>query len=191
MKSIDIIRLIENDTMRMNILRDVASLGLPDWWIGAGFVRNCVWDYLHGYKVSSPLNDVDVIYFDMSDFTAQEAVLESTPREDNYQELLRKKNSNVMWSVTNQARMHIFHNDQQYQSSEDALAHWVETATCIGVRLNKDNTLELIAPYGLDDLTQLIVRPTPYHKDNLDEFYNRIEKKKWLTLWAKLHVVEK
>ncbi|WRQ77412.1 nucleotidyltransferase family protein [Pseudomonas saxonica] len=30
----------------------VRSLNLPDCWIGAGFLRNAVWDYLHGRSPS-------------------------------------------------------------------------------------------------------------------------------------------
>ncbi len=36
--------VIESDQAAMRVLRATADLGLPDWWIGAGFVRNRVWD---------------------------------------------------------------------------------------------------------------------------------------------------
>ena len=38
-----------NDPMRMNALYAVQALELNDGWIGAGFVRDAVWDHLHGY----------------------------------------------------------------------------------------------------------------------------------------------
>ncbi len=49
---------------RLAMLRTVADLDLPDAWIAAGAVRNAVWDALHGYRRSTPLNDVDVVWFD-------------------------------------------------------------------------------------------------------------------------------
>src|SRR5687767_8924179 len=51
----------------MSALEAVRSLRLNSWCIGAGAVRNLVWDHLHGYKVPSSLSDVDVAYFDESD----------------------------------------------------------------------------------------------------------------------------
>jgi hypothetical protein len=58
--------LIKTDKGRMQILAYAKELGLPDCWVAAGFVRNMVWDYLHGFP-STPLNDIDVIFFDRSD----------------------------------------------------------------------------------------------------------------------------
>jgi len=60
----DILNLIKKDKWMMNILKIVKDLNLPDWWIGAGFVRNKVFDYLHEYKKRTKLNDTDIIYFD-------------------------------------------------------------------------------------------------------------------------------
>ena len=39
---------------------------LPDWFVGAGAIRNTVWDYLHGYTVPTPLADVDVAFLGRS-----------------------------------------------------------------------------------------------------------------------------
>lgn len=55
--------LIQADPERMPLLKTVAALALPDCYIAAGFVRNMVWDYLHDYD-ATPLNDVDVVFFD-------------------------------------------------------------------------------------------------------------------------------
>ena len=51
----------------MEQLRAVRSLALPDWCIAAGFLRNRVWDHLHGIAPARPPVDIDVIYFDASD----------------------------------------------------------------------------------------------------------------------------
>ncbi len=58
-----IIQWIEQDEMRMLALRTARQLTLNDWCLAAGFVRNLIWDRLHGFSHSSPLNDIDVIYF--------------------------------------------------------------------------------------------------------------------------------
>jgi len=35
-----------------------------------------------------------------------------------------------------------------FASSLEALSHWVEVPTCIGVRLTRDGEFEWLAPYG-------------------------------------------
>tara|TARA_R110002167_G_scaffold302670_1_gene506967 strand:- start:258 stop:437 length:180 start_codon:yes stop_codon:yes gene_type:complete len=56
-----IIRLIGHDNVHVKALKNVASLSLPQCYIAAGFIRNLVWDSLHGKQIPTPLNDVDVI----------------------------------------------------------------------------------------------------------------------------------
>src|SRR5690349_2739285 len=81
------------------LLSHVESLGLPDGWIGAGFIRNAVWDVLHGRPIDiSHLNDVDVIFFD-PDAAGRE-------RESELECRLRAIAPGTLWSVKNQARMH-------------------------------------------------------------------------------------
>jgi len=40
----DISKIIEADDWMMDVLRAAEKLQLPDWWIGAGFLRNKIWD---------------------------------------------------------------------------------------------------------------------------------------------------
>ncbi len=61
----ELIELIENDILMIDILKIVRGLEVNDCWVGAGFVRNKVWDEKHEMK-RTELNDVDVIYFDKS-----------------------------------------------------------------------------------------------------------------------------
>jgi hypothetical protein len=184
----DIALLIKNDDWMMEVLGVAKTLDLPDWYIGAGFIRSKVWDTLHGYSKRTSLPDVDVIYMDKADFTADEADKESTKAEILYESRLQKLMPNVKWSVTNQARMHLFHNAKPYKSSEEALGEWVETATCVGVRLDKNNQLILSTPRGIDDLVNLILRPVSKGPDNVALFRQRIKDKKWLEKWPKLRV---
>lgn len=176
----DILNLIREDKWMMEVLKTANFLNLPDWMIGAGFVRNKVWDHLHGFeKEEVDTNDIDLIYYDPDNL--EESI------ENEYDEKLKNK-FDADWSTKNQARMHLKYNRDQYKSSRDALSHWVETATCIAVKL-EDGELKLIAPHGIDDLVNLIVRPSPYFFDKLDIFRNRIESKNWLEKWPNLKVV--
>lgn len=166
-----------------HLLRDlemVQEMDLPQWWIAAGYVRNYVWDHLHGYPERTPLNDVDVIYFDPND------IREDT--EKRYEHQIQKKLDVYHWSFKNQARMHIRNREQPYKSVEDAMKRWPETVTAIGISLNNNQNIEIIAPHGLNDLFDLVVRKSPWFADE-SYFYTRINNKKWLDQWPDLKVI--
>ncbi|NAZ71505.1 hypothetical protein GL180_16975 [Vibrio toranzoniae] len=38
-------------------------LGLPQFYVAAGFVRNLAWEHLDGYASPTSLNDIDMIFF--------------------------------------------------------------------------------------------------------------------------------
>ncbi len=59
-----IVDLIRKDPIRLEALECVCQLELPQCYIAAGFVRNLVWDSLHHNVTLTPLNDIDVIFFD-------------------------------------------------------------------------------------------------------------------------------
>ncbi|MDP3487559.1 MAG: nucleotidyltransferase family protein, partial [Bacillota bacterium] len=61
--------IIRQDCRLMTILQAAQEVNLPEWYIGAGVIRNTVWDYLHGYPGKSPLRDIDLAYFDSSDLS--------------------------------------------------------------------------------------------------------------------------
>ena len=171
----ELIASSENDPWMIRILAHVRSLNLNDCWIGAGFVRNKIWDEKHGLSRSN-LNDIDVIYFDK---------INPAPAIDKEIELrLDKLDKTVNWSVKNQARMHIRNGHKPYQNTTEAISYWPETATAVAIRLTNNNKVECIAPHGLHDLFHLIVQPTPGF--NLKTYQERIARKQWSKRWNKL-----
>ncbi len=65
---------------------------------------------------------------------------------------------------------------------------WPETATAVGARLDEAGSLQIVCPYGLDDLFGLTVRRSPLFAD-AEAFRRRIETKKWLDKWPLLKVI--
>ena len=177
-----ITEVISDSPRHMEVLRTVRRFGLPDWMIGAGFVRNAIWDRLHGFELFTTLADIDVIYFD--------SMHTSTSHERAIENKLIKALSGLPWSVRNQARMHVQNNDRAYTSSEDAVGHWLETPTCIAIRLENDDNLNVVAPHGLEDLLCLDVRPTPSGLRKPDTYDQRILMKDWKRLWLKLQIYQ-
>lgn len=161
-------------------LRCIQALHLKDGWVAAGYVRNQVWDYLHGFHERTPLNDIDVIYFDETDT--------SRKQEQHFEMRLRRCHGNLNWSVKNQARMHLRNQAQPYTSIEDAVKRWPETATAVGIRLNSQDEMEVLAPYGLEDLFSLKIRKSPFFMDHA-YFLRRVYSKGWTDQWSKLQLV--
>ncbi len=172
--------LIRNDAWTITILETVRSLNLPDWAIGAGFIRALVWDHLSG-KAKTQLDDIDILYFDPAQLSQQQ--------ERKYEQALQEQKPDVPWSVKNQARMHLRNNTPPYKNTEDAMRFWLETPTAVAVRLEKDGALTLLAPFGLDDLFDMIIRPTPAGQEKMDQFEERLRIKPWLSQWPDIRVV--
>ena len=233
----DIARLIRGDEWMMETLRAAHALNLPDWWIGAGFLRNKVWDAVstkeattsihHGtdaaehpasssspntdsVSVSTPTRDVDLVYFNKENVA---------PEVDwAYDEEMKAKYPFAEWEVRNQARMHYVNDFAPYASAAEGISYWIETATCVAVKLvekspetyNADlaaNTtvadgedtcngkllqFEFLFCHGVEDLLGLVARPTVRFREGklLELFHQRVEKKQWRERWPQLVVEE-
>ena len=182
-----IARIIAEDAVAMEQLRAVRSLGLPDWCIAAGFVRNRVWDHLHGYACPTPVADVDVAFFDPDDLRRE--------REEAIERELFTLRGDVPWDVKNQAAVHCWYETvfgvavPPLTSIEDAVSSWPETATCVAVRLQTDGDLLVLAPHGLDDLFQLLLRWNP-RRSTLELFRRRVREKEIERKWPRVRILE-
>ncbi|MDD1014967.1 nucleotidyltransferase family protein [Pseudomonas rubra] len=175
-------QIISTDTRRWQLLDVVRRLDLPDCWIGAGFVRNAVWDHLHERRPSPLTGDVDVIWFDPDRADHGE--------DQRLEAALRTLAPGIDWSVKNQARMHSRNGDSPYGSSAQAMSFWCETATAIAVRRTAAGVCEVSAPLGLDDLFELLLRPSRrFVVDKRQVYEERIAAKAWLSKWPKLRCV--
>jgi hypothetical protein len=167
-------------------LRAARELDLGSWCIGAGAVRNLVWDALHGHALPSALADVDVAYFDADDL--------SPGRDAALQRRLSERLPATPWEVTNQAAVHrwfegVFgHPVPALASLADAVASWPEYATCVGVTLHADDSVGILAPHGLDDLFGCVVRRNPA-RASLETYRERVAAKNYPARWPGVTVV--
>ncbi len=178
--------LLGAEAWRRQALAAVAALGLPDCWIGAGFVRSPVWDRLHGFETATPLDDVDIIYFDPLCLDPDVETLHEARLAARGPKLPWPQ---TRWSVTNQARMHLEKGEPPYTSSADALSYWLETPTAVAARLGADGEIEILAPFGLDDLFAMVMRPTPYARARQpDDYRARVARKGWGDKWPRVRL---
>ena len=174
--------IIAQDPVGMEQLRAARTLALPDWCIAAGFVRNRVWDYLHGIVPPRPPADIDVLYYDAADLSKE--------REAVYEQRLQALLPGLPWQVRNQARMHEPKDLPPHRDTADAMTYWLETVTAVGVRLEADDRLTVVAPLGTDDLLGLCCRPTAFGRRRRHEYEARITTKRWRELWPKVRFLE-
>jgi hypothetical protein len=176
--SLEIAKFLECQPLILSILKQVEASLIEDCWVGAGLIRNAVWNHLHGRPVELfSDSDVDVVYCDPSDTTPE--------RDVNIEKQLFGENADIPWSVHNQARMHDRNGDAPYRNTEDAIRFWPETATAIAARF-RDSAVEVLAPHGVEDLVNVIVRPTPAFVQRQSIYGVRISSKDWARRWPGL-----
>ncbi|MCP3029335.1 nucleotidyltransferase family protein [Halobacillus sp. A5] len=154
------------------------------YYIGAGCITQSVWNYLSSYPQGYGIGDIDIVYHDKTDLSGRE--------ESLIEGHLRQQLNYLPFSidVTNEARVHLWYEDKfhkpvnPYQTVEEAINTWPSTASSIGIK--KQNGRYLVyAPYGVDDLFHMIVRPNK--KIVTKEVYEQ-KALKWKKRWPKLRI---
>jgi hypothetical protein len=183
----DLRGVLAGNAFFMAILRAVRAVDLPHGCVGAGVVRSLVWDVLHDRPEWTMRGDVDVAYFDGADL--------SEPSQAAYLARLQDLEPDVPWEVVNQAGVHLWYERHfgfavpPFANLEEAIATWPEYATCVAVRLTADDRLDIVAPWGLDDLFSMTVRHNPA-RASFAEYLRRVQTKQYAEHWPKVTVVE-
>jgi uncharacterized protein len=140
------------------VLPSISKAGLPDCWLAGGAVRNTVWKALYGQGCQLGIKDFDVVFFDRQGDRGQE-----TTAKTQLEECFPKEN----FDVKNQASFGVWRPwRMSFTSTAHGVSHWLHTATAVGVRLVGEGEFEILAPYGLADLFDGIIRPTPANLNN-------------------------
>ena len=151
----------------MSVLETVRSLDLPDWLIFSGAVYQPVLNHLTGRDPDYGIKDYDLAYFDASDisYDAEDVVIRKVaaalpaPLRD-------------LVETRNQARVHVWFESKfgepyaPLSCSAEALDRFVSATFAVGVRIDRGGRLTIIAPFGLDDLFALRMRPNPTRRTN-------------------------
>ena len=178
--------IIRNQPVLMAVLEGLRDMVLPDHVLVAGAIYNEVWNVLTGRTSLTGVNDIDIFYFDDSDigWDAEDRVIKACEA--------RFAGLPLPVQVRNQARVHLWY-EQKFgspfsplASAAEMLERYASTTHAVGARLDADGNMEIVAPFGLDDLFSFRMVPNPV-LDNRVSHTKKGERAK--AIWPELTLV--
>ncbi len=154
--------------------------------MAAGALAQTVWNDRFAFPPFYGINDIDIVYFDDSDLSAE--------AEAAHSRRIRKLCTELpVWiDVKNQARVYLWYTEKfgyavrPYVSAGDAIATFPATATAVGLQPH-GKQLALCAPFGLDDLLGGIVRA---NKARIVRQIYETKLMRWRKLWPDLTFID-
>lgn len=180
------VQLVLLNPTNEGLMARLPELDLPDWCVVAGCLCQSVWNAITGFPPNHGIADHDVFYYDPSDL--------SWEAED---EVIRRcaavfSDLGVEVQVRNQARVHLWYPEKHgvacapLLSSRDGIDGFLSQASCLGLRTELGGTHTVYAPFGLDDVFGMVVRPNR-RRDLPSAYYEKTER--WLQAWPTLTVL--
>lgn len=152
--------IIAGDRDLMLVLRRFAALELPQGWLVSGAIYQSVWNVLAGLPRRTGIKDYDLIYFDDTDLG-----WEAEDRE------IRRvaqvfADSGLTIELRNQARVHLWFEARfgtppgpPLTSALASLRRYASIVHAVAARLDPRGCIEIAAPFGLEDLFAMRIRP--------------------------------
>jgi hypothetical protein len=158
-QQVALVSIVRREPLLMAVLDGLREEALPDWLLVAGAVYNSVWNQLTGRPSLNGINDIDVFYFDDSDlsYDAEDVVIRRLAK--------RFAGLPIPVQIRNQARVHLWFPEKFKQpfsplsSSKEMLGRYASKTHAVGVRLDPDDTISVIAPFGLNNIFSFRIVP--------------------------------
>lgn len=180
-------RIVREDAHLVRLLNVGRDTNLPQWRLVAGCIYQTVWNRLTGRPQGAGINDYDLIYFDDRDLSKEaEAAAELRVRE-------RLPDLPAPVEVRNQARVHSWFEDYfdipypALSCADEAITRYASKTHAVGIRLTEDGQLDVYAPFGLEDIFAMVVRPN-YALPNKPTHDRKAARAK--AIWPELTVLE-
>ena len=151
--------IIRSDPDLMRLLASIRGVQLAQWRLVAGCLYQTVWNVLTGRDRGTGIKDYDLIYFDDSDLSwaAEDRVIRGVAAAT--------RGCVGPVEVRNQARVHLWFEARfgtaypRLYSADEAIRRYASIVHAIGIRLEYNDRLDVVAPFGLDDLFSIVIRP--------------------------------
>ena len=167
------------------LLERCRNVLVADWAVGGGALAQTVWNHLHGLPERHGIRDIDIVYYDADDLSAEAESQAIAHVTELFCDL------GVALDVKNQARVHLWYERHfgrlipPYRSLAEAIVTWPTTATAVALAPRPDGEIGVIAPFGLWDLLGGIVRP---NRRQITEDIYQAKIARWRPLWPKLDI---
>lgn len=163
--------MIRDEPVLMDVLRGLRDEALPQGMLVAGALYHMAWNRLVGRPGLETVNDFDVFYFDAADlsYEAEDVVIRRLAA--------RFAHLPIPVQVRNQARVHLWFERKfgapfaPLHSAEEMLGRYAARAYAVAARLETDDRIAVMAPFGLDELFSF--RVTPNHALQNRPLYDR------------------
>lgn len=179
-------RIVRADQHLMTLLATAQDLQLPQYRLVAGCIYQTVWNIVTDRPRGTGINDYDLIYFDAADLS------EESERRIEGEVSSRLADFPAPVEVRNQARVHHWFEDYfgiaypPLSCADEAITRYASSTHAVGVKLADDGRLDVFAPFGLEDVFGLIVRPNHAlpNKATHDKKANRVK-----AIWPELTII--
>jgi len=151
--------MVRDEPLLMEVLRGIRAEALPEGMLVAGALYHMVWNRLVGRPGLETVNDFDVFYFDAADlsYEAEDVVIRRLAA--------RFAHLSVPVQVRNQARVHLWFEGKfgapftPLHSAEEMIGRYAARAYAVGARLEADDRITIMAPFGLNELFSFRIVP--------------------------------
>jgi uncharacterized protein len=178
--------IVRGDPDVMGLLTAAREVGLPQWRVVAGCIYQTAWNILTKKPPRTGIRDYDLIYFDARNLSweAEDQVVQRVAQHI--------RNLPAPVDVRNQARVHLWFKQRfgadytPLRCADEALARYASIVHAVGVRLERDGSLDIAAPFGLDDVFNMVIRPNRV-LDNAASYAAKAARAK--AIWPELTVI--
>lgn len=183
MYNVSLLQILAHEPDITQIFKILRQNHLREATLCAGTIRNLVWNRQTKQKIPLITNEIDVYYNDPNQTYEDFLMLQAN---------LKQQHSLYLWNLNNIALppRHAAHLEF-HRTIEKTIADFPETCTSVGIQQISSEDYHIISPYGLTDLFEMRVQPTPNYilgKDKHARFEQRLKNKGWLKEYPQLQV---
>lgn len=176
---LDTLDMLTAQPMMEELIETSVKADLPNWSIVGGLIRDFSWGIFFGRSITP--RDIDLIYYDDTDIS---------PETDWEIENSLQRISGLPFRVRNQARMHIFNNEDRYCSVVDAMSKFPTTVSAIGITSDGNRVPVIFSVFGYESLFSPSFQITPhfFRSERRDDFLNYLERNSLRQRWPEVPV---
>jgi uncharacterized protein len=156
-----LIQMLRASPRLMQVLEIARAANLPDWRLVAGSVYGTVWNALTGKAANYGIKDYDICYYDAdTSYEAEDAIIKAVAA-------ITPSGLLPLVEVRNQARVHLWFSGKfggdypPLRCTDEALTRYLCYSDAVAVRLEADDSISIAAPFGLDDVFDMVMRSNP------------------------------